>query len=252
MTDPKRATTCVCSTQGCWRGSEEGIPPYCQANRFTKEIEKAKQAYRTAELSRLYRASCEVGAVSDGYRARIEEAIDFARRMNFSKIGFAACTAFSRELRIITKLFTVAGLEVVAAACAIGRISAEERGMPELGKYVNSTCNPLAQAEILITFGTQLNFTVGLFLGHAILIGLLAFFLDGSLDFRPLIAGRMRWLRLGPTLILAIAAFEEVAQILSPNRTASLKDFVGDLLGICVCSWAAKALATRRASSREV
>ena len=83
------------------------------------------------------------------------------------------------------------------------------------------------------------------FFGHAILIGLLAFFLDGSLDFRPLISDKMGWLRLGPALILAIAAIEEIAQMLSPNRTASLKDFVGDLLGIALFSWLAKVIATR-------
>ena len=89
------------------------------------------------------------------------------------------------------------------------------------------------------------------FFGHAILIGFLAFFLDGSLDFRPLISDRMNWLRLGPALILAIAAIEEIAQVLSPNRTASLKDFVGDLLGIALCSWLAKVIGTRQALTQK-
>jgi hypothetical protein len=89
------------------------------------------------------------------------------------------------------------------------------------------------------------------FFGHAILIGMLAFFLDGSLDFRPLISGRMDWLRLGPALSLTIAAIEEVAQVLSPNRTASLKDFAGDVLGIVLCSWLAKVIGTRRALTQK-
>jgi hypothetical protein len=89
------------------------------------------------------------------------------------------------------------------------------------------------------------------FFGHVILIGFLAFFLDGSLDFRPLIPGRIDWLRLGPVLILTIAAIEEIAQMLSPNRTASLKDFVGDMLGIILCSWLAKVIGTRRALAQK-
>lgn len=160
---------CVCKQQGCWRGAEEGIPGYCQANRYGKEIEATRQAYAKPEVIDLYKAACVVGAGNDGYRPRIEEALDFALQMGFNKIGFAACTAFSSELAIITELFEKAGIEVVAAGCAIGRVSAESRGLPELGKYLNSGCNPLAQAEILNKEGAQLNFILGLCMGHDIL-----------------------------------------------------------------------------------
>ncbi len=164
--DQARTATCVCRKQGCWRGPDEGTPDYCQANRFKSEIERTRKAYRDPEVVDLYRAACEVGAVNDGYRPRIAEALDFTRRMGFAKVGFAACTAFGRELAIISRLFTEAGFEVVSASCAIGRVSAEDRGLPELGRYVNAGCNPLAQAEILNTAGTQLNFILGLCMGH--------------------------------------------------------------------------------------
>ncbi len=164
-----KTATCVCKQQGCWRGSEEGIPGYCQANHYAKEIEKAREGYTKPAVADLYKAACKVGAVNDGYRPRIEEALDFAQQMGFAKIGFAVCTAFSRELAIITKLFEKAGLEVFAAGCAIGRVSAEARGLPELGQFLNSGCNPLAQAEILNKVGTQLNFILGLCMGHDIL-----------------------------------------------------------------------------------
>jgi len=167
--DNDKTATCVCRKQGCWRGPEEGIPAYCQANRYTEEIEATKVAYAKPENVDLYKAACVVGAVNDGYRPRIEEALDFAIQMGFSKVGFTACTALSSELAIITKLFTQSGLEVVAAGCAIGRVSAEDRGLPELGKYLNSGCNPLAQAEILNKSGTHLNYILGLCMGHDIL-----------------------------------------------------------------------------------
>jgi len=77
-------------------------------------------------------------------------------------------------------------------------------------------------------------------LGHAILIGLLAFFLDGALGFRPLLRGRLGFLRLGPTIILCLAAAEELAQVLSPRRSSSLSDFAADLFGIVVLSWLAR------------
>jgi len=164
-----KTNTCICKQQGCWRGSKTGVPDYCQANRYVEELETTGKAYAKPEVVDLYKAACVVGAVNDGYRPRIEEAVHFAQQMGYAKIGFAVCTAFSSELAIIAKLFENAGMEVIAAGCAIGRVSAEARGLPELGKYLNSGCNPLAQAAILNTEETQLNFILGLCMGHDIL-----------------------------------------------------------------------------------
>ncbi len=107
-----------------------------------------------------------------------------------------------------------------------------------------------AYVEILPTHHKAIPYSD--FWGHMILIGMLAFFLDGVFEFRPLLPGKAEWLRLGPVIILTIAAVEEAAQMLSPNRTASLKDFVADVLGIFICSWLAKWLAARTFRAREV
>jgi uncharacterized metal-binding protein len=161
--------TCICAKQGCRRGENPGIKDYCKANHFLEEIEKAKNEYRTPGVVNIYEAACVVGAVNDGFRPRIEEALDFARHLKFSKIGFAACNAFMKELEWNRTLFTRNDLEVVCAACQIGRVSAEDRGVARLSKYINAFCNPIAQAEILNSEGTQLNFIVGLCMGHDIL-----------------------------------------------------------------------------------
>jgi uncharacterized metal-binding protein len=166
----KGTLTCVCKKMGCWLGDDEGTPSYCQANRYLKEIGKAKRAYAEPEVVDIYTAACVVGKKNDGYRARIEEALDFAQQMQFTRVGFAACVAFVNELRVIRRLFTQAGLEVFSAGCQIGRSSAMERGLPHLEAYPdNSTCNPIAQAEILNKEKTQLNFILGLCMGHDIL-----------------------------------------------------------------------------------
>jgi hypothetical protein len=81
--------------------------------------------------------------------------------------------------------------------------------------------------------------------GHAVLIGLLAFFLDGVLCFRPLFPGKFSFIRIAPVIILTIAAVEEVAQSLSSHRTASLGDFIADTVGIVLCSRLARYLANR-------
>ena len=166
----KVKTTCLCRKMGCWREDDKGIPSYCQANHYLKEIEKTNKAYAATEVVDIYTAACVVGKKNDGYRARIEEALDFAKEMKFSRVGFAACVAFGKELEVIRRLFEQAGIEVFSAGCQIGRSSATDRGLPHLEAYPdNSTCNPIAQAEILNNVETQLNFIIGLCMGHDIL-----------------------------------------------------------------------------------
>ena len=81
--------------------------------------------------------------------------------------------------------------------------------------------------------------------GHLVLVGLLAFFLDGTFRFRALFSGRLAFLRLAPALMIVIAALEELTQSFSPRRTASLSDFLADVLGIVLGSWLAKYLVER-------
>jgi hypothetical protein len=76
--------------------------------------------------------------------------------------------------------------------------------------------------------------------GHAVLIGLLAFFLDGALELRPL-GRRAPWsrVRLAPLLVLAAAGTEEWAQRFSPRRHSSWSDFSADVVGVVLLSWLA-------------
>jgi len=164
-----KTQNCICSKQGCWRDDEQKVPKYCQANKFLEEIEKSKGEYHRTNNLNIYEAACIVGAENDGFRPRIEETLYFTKHLKITKVGFAACNAFENEMRVLRKLFMQEGFDVVCAACQIGWVTAEERGIPKLTDYVNSSCNPIAQAEILNHERTELNFIVGLCLGHDIL-----------------------------------------------------------------------------------
>jgi VanZ family protein len=72
-------------------------------------------------------------------------------------------------------------------------------------------------------------------IGHVVLIGLLAFFLDGALALKPLLGS----VRLAPVLVLACAGIEEYAQRFSPRRTSSWGDFAADAVGVVLFSWMA-------------
>ena len=159
----------ACKELECRHGYPDGIPAYCAVNEYSDVIERTKMEYATIENIDIYRASAEVAA--KGYRQwpRIQEAIEFAKELKLGKIGLASCIALVPELRLVTKLFMGAGFNVVSVACQIGRVSPKDRGVLNINESHGATCNPIAQAEILNCEGTELNYILGLCLGHDIL-----------------------------------------------------------------------------------
>jgi len=169
MGSRKGSLTCICSKQGCWRGHDTGVPKYCQANNYTDELETATREYNNPEALALYKAASIVGQNNNGMTPRITEALLLTKELKLKRIGFAACVAMEWELGFLVKLFSMEGFEVITAGCQIGRVNAESRGVPEVKDCVRSACNPIAQAEILNREDTQLNFVLGLCMGHDIL-----------------------------------------------------------------------------------
>ena len=84
-------------------------------------------------------------------------------------------------------------------------------------------------------------------LGHAVLIGGLAFFLDGALEQRRLFAG-LAFPRLGPALVVLVAGTEEYLQRLSPRRSSDLADFAADVIGVCFFAWLSRRIVEARAA----
>ena len=165
----KKFLSCICTKQGCWRGQDAGIPEYCQANNYLNELETATQEYNKPAARTLYKAASIVGQHNNGMTPRIKEALLLAKELKLERVGFAACVSMEWEMGYLKKLFTKEGFQVFAVSCQIGRINAESRGVPEVKDCVRSLCNPIAQAEILNSDDTQLNFILGLCMGHDIL-----------------------------------------------------------------------------------
>ena len=168
----KKTSRCICVKQGCWRGDRVKIPAYCEANNYLDELDKSNKEYPKKGVVDIYKAACVVRANNDGMTPRIEEALLYAKELKLKRIGFAACIAMVSELDLLVKLFTKEGFEVYTAGCQIGGVDATERGVPEAQGYSASWCHSIAQAEILNREKTQLNFILGLCMGHDILFSL--------------------------------------------------------------------------------
>lgn len=76
-------------------------------------------------------------------------------------------------------------------------------------------------------------------LAHAVLIGLLGFFLDGALGFRRFLPNVARP-RLGALLVILVAGTEEYLQRFSARRTSTWSDFIADVMGVLFFSWLAR------------
>jgi len=103
---------------------------------------------------------------------RIEEVIRFSQLANFRRIGIASCVAFHYEAKELGKVMRSAGLEVHLVICQVGALTEIETGvkMPKItGNIVPSVCNPIMQAEMLNSKGTELNVAMGLCVGDDLL-----------------------------------------------------------------------------------
>ncbi|MFC2042071.1 DUF1847 domain-containing protein [Chloroflexota bacterium] len=172
MKDKQSTIMCSsCPKMECRLGYPGGIPSWCMATKYETVLEQTKKQYSEATDVNIYLAAGKVVRSGYGKWPRIQEAIEFAKALNLSKIGLASCVALSNELMLITELFTGAGFEVVSAVCQIGRIPPEDRGvtLDDDSDHRGLNCNPIAQAEICNSEGTELNYIIGLCLGHDIL-----------------------------------------------------------------------------------
>ena len=171
MTTGKNIILCgTCKKQDCKRDYPDGIPAWCEASQFHEILDDAKTKYAEPQNRDIYVASGAVVRNGYGKWPRVQEAIEFAKELKVQKVGLVSCLALINEMQTVSQLFSGAGFEVVSSACQIGRVKPEDRGFKlEHKDYHGLMCNPITQAEICNAAGTELNYIIGLCLGHDIL-----------------------------------------------------------------------------------
>ena len=109
------------------------------------------------------------GVESDYYcqMCRVEETIEFAKRIGAKKIGIATCVGLIHETRTLTNILRSHGFEVYGVACKAGTVRKTEVGIPKTCENTGvNMCNPILQAKILNAEHTDLNIVMGLCVGH--------------------------------------------------------------------------------------
>lgn len=149
----------MCGVKAC-KNNKENEAKNCPNNEKEK-LEELKAFYGTEENFKIAQVSAEL-SIPQGL-TRIEETIEFAKRLGYKKIGLAFCNALSNEAKIIDKILRYHGFEVESVICKVGSLSRE---LVELEKSSMPMCNPIAQAKFLNEAKTDLNVVVGLCIGH--------------------------------------------------------------------------------------
>lgn len=161
--------SCVdCHTLNCWKQNST-YPAFCltEEGREAGTYQRAMDELRQPENQRVAVAAAEVEYEGYGKRTRVEEIIQFARKLGVTKIGIATCAGLIEESRTLTKILRINGFEVYGAACKAGATPKVDIGIPKACEAVGvNMCNPIYQAELLNDAGTQLNLIVGLCVGH--------------------------------------------------------------------------------------
>lgn len=160
--------SCVdCAVTECERKTAK-YPSFCMTSSLDEEVLKEAMAcYEEPENKKAAIAAAQVEY--EGYlkRTRVEEIVEFARKMEVKKIGIATCVGLIRESRTLAKILRSHGFEVVGVACKTGAVDKVSVGIPKECEAIGChMCNPILQAKVLNHEKTDLNVVVGLCVGH--------------------------------------------------------------------------------------
>lgn len=162
---------CPPTVRACRQGeSEERGPGFCPGKVDPSTQAHARTLYEDAETRRIAQESARIEAEGYCRWTRVEEVIQFAKRMGFKKVGIANCISFEDHAYVLSGILESHGFEVVSVACKNDSIPKEEIGLADAEKVrpggFEALCNPISQAELLNTHGCEFNLVMGLCVGH--------------------------------------------------------------------------------------
>ncbi|MEN6565933.1 MAG: DUF1847 domain-containing protein [Veillonellales bacterium] len=145
----------LCKQKNCYTGQNcPGLQP-----------DKIKEAYDTTDRQ-LMTAAAKIEGTYYMKLSRLEESVKFAQEIGCTSIGVAFCHGLANEANYIVqyfqKFFTVHS--VCCKVCGFDKHQFNLKQIKE-DRY-EAMCNPAIQAKLLNDAGTELNFAVGLCVGH--------------------------------------------------------------------------------------
>lgn len=166
--DDIRRSCIDCMVKNCDRESLM-YPDFCPTAGMDEDMLKSTMELYTGdpENNKTIIAAAEVEFENYCKMTRIEEIMEFAKKIGAKKLGIATCVGLLSEAGTAAKIFRKHGFEVFGAACKIG---AQPKTSVGIGKQCEAVgknmCNPILQAKKLNAEKTDLNIVIGLCVGH--------------------------------------------------------------------------------------
>ena len=160
--------SCVdCGTQNC-KFKTKTYPDFCLTTNLSEEDSRwALERYDEDRNHDIMVASAEVEYEGYCSLTRVEEIMEFARKIGARKIGIANCIGLINEARIFARILRANGFEPYAVICKVEGRSKTSVGIPAKCEEIGpAMCNPILQARLLNQAKTDLNVVIGLCVGH--------------------------------------------------------------------------------------
>lgn len=160
--------TCVdCGTQNC-KFKNRTYPEFCLTTHLEdSDMEWALERYEESRNKEIMIASAEVEYEGYCQWTRVQEIMEFARKINARKIGIANCIGLINEARIFARILRANGFEVYSVICKVAGKPKSSVGIPAVCESIGAAmCNPILQARLLNNAQTDLNVVIGLCVGH--------------------------------------------------------------------------------------
>lgn len=162
-----------CAVLACRSRDESKYPAFCLTEHVDQALlDEVVQIYHDdAEQGEIARVSAGIEGEFYGKLTRVEETIEFIKRMGYKKVGIASCVGLMNETRMFTKILKANKINYYTVGCKIGAVDKTEIGIPDEKKLNRgcgheSMCNPIMQAKALAAQGTDFNIVIGLCVGH--------------------------------------------------------------------------------------
>jgi len=178
------AACASCKLEGMKKAcmTREGVgPANCPTLTQKKTLDRSNREYESPDVREFARqASIQEGEcyanrqqrpyVMQPSKTRMEEIVEFSRKMKYRRLGLAFCIGLAKEASVIEEILRTKGFEVISILCKAGRTPKEKIGIKEEEKIFRGTeesmCNPIFQAGLLNEEKTDLNILIGLCVGH--------------------------------------------------------------------------------------
>lgn len=160
--------SCVdCGTQNC-KYQDRTYPDFCPTDHLRDEDRQwALARYDEGNNRQVMIASAEVEYEGYCQWTRVQEIMEFARKIHAQRIGIANCIGLINEARIFARILRANGFEPYSVICKVAGQTKTSMGIPARCESIGAAmCNPILQARLLNEARTDLNVVIGLCVGH--------------------------------------------------------------------------------------